>query len=332
MQVSLDHGFLMALEASRRAEILRTKGHPKIPKFPVPAWKYPILPERKYTNYLISLMAPLTKVAVQWAKTEYSKALNKYQGKSDAWGYYADEDAFALTFSLRQDLKSKQEEMDLGPGGTVETSIYATGDAVADWNAKRWATERAIALGHVYDPMEPWMKDALDEWTKTDLRLIKNLSDEYINRIETSVLDAVQTGRRPEDLLVDILRTNKSLGVDRARLIAEDQTGKLLGQINKSRSQAIGLNRYKWMTVHDNRVRPTHRNADGKIGDFDNSGVWWVGGKQVPRGSDEPVSHPGQEIRCRCSSSAVWEDLLTEVDQKMLNDQYVQAELKAMGY
>ena len=334
MQIPLDTGFQMALEASRRSEILRTKGRPKMPKFPKPVWKYPTLTERKYTNYLVSLMAPLTKIPVKWVKEEYPEALKKYQGKADAWGYHADEDAFALTFSLREDLKAQQEEMDLGPGGTVEASIYATGDAVADWNAKRWATERAIALGHVYDPAEPWMREALDEWTKTDLRLIKNLSDEYISRIETAVLEAVQTGKRPEDLLVDILRANKGMGIDRARLIAEDQTGKLLGNINKYRSQAIGLNRFRWLTVKDRRVRPTHVSAEGKVGIWTNSTVWVdeKTGETYSRNGQGDDTFPGMAIRCRCSSAAVWEDLLKPVDEKLLMDTYVQAELKAMGY
>jgi uncharacterized protein with gpF-like domain len=120
--------------------------------------------------------------------------------------------------------------------------------------------------------------------------------------------------------------------IDRARLIATDQCGKLLGQINKSRSQAIGLNRYQWLTVGDKRVRPTHQNANNKIGDFGNSGIWWEGNKQVARGTSDPVAHPGQEIRCRCSSAPVWDDLLKPVDEKLLNDPYVQEELRRMGY
>ena len=334
MQVPLDHGFQVMLEESRRQAILKGKGKPKMPKFPNRKWEYPILQERKYVNYLIGLMSKLGNASVRWVKEEYPKALEAYQGKrdSDDWGYHADEDSFGLTYSLRRDLEAEQTSMDLGPGGDVEATIYSTGDAVATWNAKRWATERALALGHVYDPAEPWMREALDEWTKTDLRLIKNLSDEYVRRIETSVLEAIQTGRRPEDLLVDILKVNKGMAIDRARLIAEDQTGKLLGQINKARSQAIGLNRYRWLTVGDKRVRPTHQHANNKIGDFGNSGIWWEGNKQVARGTSDPVAHPGQEIRCRCSSAPVWNDLLQPVDEKLLNDPYVQEELRRMGY
>lgn len=334
MQVPVDQGFLIALEASRLQAILKGKGKPKQPKFPRRVWTYPILQERKYVNYLIGLMSKLGKVSVRWVKEEYPKALEAYQGKrdSDDWGYHTDEDSFGLTYSLRADLEAEQTSMDLGPGGAVEATIYSTGDAVATWNAKRWATERALALGHVYDPAEPWMREALDEWTKTDLRLIKGLSDEYIQRIETSVLEAVQIGRRPEDLLVDILKANKGMTIDRARLISEDQIAKLLGNINKYRSMSIGLNRYQWLTVGDKRVRPTHQNANNKIGDFGNSGIWIENGKEVPRNGQGDDSFPGMPIRCRCSSAPVWDDLLKPIDEKLLNDPYVQEELRRMGY
>ena len=334
MQVPLDHGFQVMLEESRRQAILKGKGKPRMPSFPRPVWKYPTLQERKYVNYLIALFAPMSKASVRWVKNEYPGALSKYQDKrdSDAWGYYADADSFDLTYRLRQDLETEQTAMDLGPGGSVEATVYSTGDAVAAWNAKRWAAERAIALGHVYDPAEPWMREALDEWTKTNRKYLTNLGDEYLNRTEMLVTDALQVGKRPEDLLVDILRANKGMTVDRARLLAEDQTGKLLGQINKARSQAIGLHKYQWLTVGDKRVRPTHASANNKIGVWENAGVWIENGKEVPRGGQGDNSHPGQPVRCRCSSAAVWSELLQPVDEKLLNDPYVQEELRRMGY
>lgn len=332
MNIPLDQLFLDNLKEARRQEILRTKGKPKMPKFPNQTWAFPVLLERKYVNHLVRLFSKLTKVSKDWAKTEYPDALKRYQGRSDAWGYHADEDSFGIVLGLRQDLEAQQEAMDLGPGGTTEAFVYGTGDAVAAWNAKRWATERAIALGHVYDPYEPWMSDALEEWTKTDLRLIKNLSDEYIKRIETSVLEAVQTGRRPEDLYLDILKTNSNLGINRAKLIASDQTSKLLGLINQYRSQALGLEKYKWLTARDERVRPTHKQAEGKIGIWNDSTKWVEDGKLVPRNGAGDESHPGHSVRCRCTSASVWDDLITPIDQNLLEDPYVQEELRRMGY
>jgi len=332
----------MLLREARRQEILRTKGNPKLPKFPAPSWRFPVLLERKYTNYLVSLFKGLAKTGKAWAK-EYPALLEKYQGKTDAWGYHADETSFDLTLSLRSSLEAEQGQMDLGYGGATEATIYSTGDAVAEWNAKRWAVERKISLGSVYDPVEPWMQETLTEWTDTNLRLVKSISGEYLTRMETLALEAVQTGKRPEALLVDILKMNQNLTVNRARLIARDQTAKLVSTIQEKRSVAMGMDTYEWTTAADERVRgapggrypnavPSHYLANGKVGIYGKPDVWLVNGKEVGRGMSEPSGAPGMPIACRCVALARWEDLLKPIDQSLLADEYVQAEMKALGY
>jgi uncharacterized protein with gpF-like domain len=226
--------------------------------------------------------------------------------------------------------------------GAVEATIYDTGDAMAAWNKKRWALERELALGYVYDPAEPWVAEALDEWTQTNLRLVKSLSGEYLVRMETLALEALQVGKRPEDLLVDILRLNKNLTVNRARLIATDQLSKLNGLMTEKRSLACGMDTYVWTTAMDERVRgnpagkyptarPSHFGANGKVGIYGKPDVWVVDGKQVSRGGNDPLTAPGLEIKCRCVGLAQWSDLLKPIDEKLLMDPYVQAELEAMG-
>ena len=326
-----DETFAMLLREARHQEILRTKGKPKMPKFPAPVWRFPVLLERRYTNYLVSLFKGLAKVGKDWAK-EYPEILAKYQGKTDAWGYHADETSFDLTFGLRRDLDAEQQNMDLGPGGAVEATIYHTADDVAEWNAKRWDIERKISLGHVYTPSEPWMQETLTEWTDTNLCHVKSLSGEYLTRMETMALEAVQTGKRPEALLVDVLKMNQNLSVKRARLIARDQLAKLVSTIQEKRSVAAGMDTYEWITSMDERVRATHRPANGKIGVYGNSSIWIVNGKEVPRNGEGDDSSPGRPISCRCVALARWEDLLKPIDESLLMDEYVQAELAALGY
>jgi uncharacterized protein with gpF-like domain len=244
---------------------------------------------------------------------------------------------------LRQDLEAEQEKMDLGPGGVVEATVYTVADDVAAWNAKRWAIERQISLGMVYDPAEPWMQEALSEWTDTNTRLVKSLSGEYLTRMETLALEALQTGKRPEALLVDILKLNQNLTVSRARLIAQDQLAKLVSTIQEKRSVAMGMDTYTWMTAGDERVRgnpagryptarPSHYAANGRVGVYGDPTVWVVNGKKVPRSGIVPYAPPGFEIRCRCIAAARWEDLLKPIDQSLLVDEYVLEEMKALGY
>jgi hypothetical protein len=297
MQVTADPLFLSMLAASRRQAILKGKGKPKMPNFPKPVWRYPVLLDRKYQNYLLALFRPLAAVGKAWAK-EYPSILREYQGKQDANDLHQDATSQELTFRLRQDLEKTQESMDLGPMGAVESTIYGTGDAMAEWNKKRWALERELALGYVYDPAEPWVAEALDEWTQTNLRLVKSLSGEYLVRMETLALEALQVGKRPEDLLVDILRLNKNLTVNRARLIATDQLGKLNGLMTERRSLACGMDTFEWLSAADERVRPSHVAANRKIGTYSNSSIWVVHGEPVPRNGEGDDSFPGLPIRC----------------------------------
>ena len=218
-----------------------------------------------------------------------------------------------------------------GLPGATEAAIYATGAELADWAGKRWALERQLALGHVYDIAEPWMQETLRDWTATNSGYFQNLSREWVGKMEALALDALQTGKRPEQLLVDILKLDKTLGYNRARLIAQDQLGKLYAITNEKRSLACGMDTYTWVTAGDERVRPTHKNASGKIGTYKDSTVWIVDGKQVPRGSDVPQVGTGVEIKCRCHSAARGEDVLKPIDESLLSDPWVEAEIARMS-
>jgi len=55
--------------------------------------------------------------------------------------------------------------------------------------------------------------------------------------------------------------------------------------------------------------------------------VWVVGGQQVPRGMNDPLTAPGMEIQCRCVAESRWEDLLKPIDASLLEDPYVLAEM-----
>ena len=81
----MDEVFRVLLKEARRKAILKAKGPAKIPAVPT-AWKYPTLLERKYANYLVRLISRMTKVGVEWVKTEYPAALEAYR-QPTAWSW-----------------------------------------------------------------------------------------------------------------------------------------------------------------------------------------------------------------------------------------------------
>lgn len=326
-----DPMFLALLEQRRKQEIIRTKGNPPIPKAPTP--QFPKLAEIRYSAWLQKVLEPMATIAKQWARNEYPRALEAY--RKDEWGYHTDEDSHALVLGLTDQLKQNQLSLDIDTGAA---GIAGTAETVNQWVAKRFAAERQMLLGAVYDVQEPWVASALYEWELTNRKLVTSLVGEHLTRVEAMVLEAVQTGKRPEELTLDILKANKGMSVTRAKLIARDQIGKLLSILTEKRSREIGLDTYVWRTALDERVRgnprgryptarPSHWGAEGKVGIYGKGDVWLVAGKEVPRGMNDPLVAPGMDIQCRCVAASRYEDLLVPIDERLLADPYVMAEM-----
>jgi len=138
---------------------------------------------------------------------------------------------------------------------------------------------------------ERGLPDLLSAWEQTNLELVKSIPDTVIGQLRSQFTQAFVNGTTMSDL-ADIVEERAGVGKSRAKLIARDQIGKLNGQLSEMRHKAAGIDSYKWITMHDERVRPTHRVRDGKIYSWNDQGI-----------------KPGQEIRCRCVASPVFPEL-----------------------
>lgn len=133
-----------------------------------------------------------------------------------------------------------------------------------------------------------------EAFVQANVSLITNLPQRIAGDVENMVTNAVQTGKLHGDLAEE-LETKFGFGEDRAKLIARDQVGKLYGQINASRQQELGVNRFTWQTVGDERVRDEHDERDGQTYSYD----------------DPPDGElPGEPILCRCWAEPLFEDIL----------------------
>lgn len=81
----------------------------------------------------------------------------------------------------------------------------------------------------------------------------------------------------------------------RARNIARDQTAHMHGEMNRARQVRMGIDRYVWRTALDERVRPKHREKEGKIFDWANP--------------PEDTGHPGYDYNCRCVAVPYFESI-----------------------
>ena len=132
--------------------------------------------------------------------------------------------------------------------------------------------------------------------------LISDLSDDYISRIATATYESVANGERSSELLKKI-RKIEGLEVRRAKFIARDQVSNLTADLNEVRQKSLGVDKYRWRTMGDERVRgnpaglypkarPSHFARNNKIFSWDDA----------PKGG-----HPGKDYNCRCIAQAIIE-------------------------
>ena len=127
-------------------------------------------------------------------------------------------------------------------------------------------------------------------WVNQNIELIHSIDRRTLESIRyalsENIIRAVDRKILIEELTESILHMAE-VNEKRAALIACDQVGKLNSQLAQLEQMSQGVDSYIWVTMKDNRVRPAHREREGKR-------FYW----------DSPPSggHPGWAIRCRCTS------------------------------
>lgn len=122
--------------------------------------------------------------------------------------------------------------------------------------------------------------------------LIKSIPEKYLNGVGQAVQRSITTGNGLADL-VPYLAKHKEITLNRATLIARDQTRKAFNNLNKARMERLGLKKFEWLhTGGSNEPRELHVKYSGQIFSFDNLPI--IDENTKERGI------PGQAINCRC--------------------------------
>jgi SPP1 gp7 family putative phage head morphogenesis protein len=211
---------------------------------------------------------------------------------------------------------------DDGTGNSPPIILMGLGniaDTMNDFNEKQWEKAAKAELGVEFPIYEEWWPDVKKFWAEENYRLIRKLSEDYINQINLAAEKAVTSGLSPAQLAKQILKTDHSISTGRANLIARDQIGTLNGQVTQARMEAAGLEMYIWSTSGDERVRSSHALMDGLLCRWDDASVYSDDGGKTwkPRPLGAVLVHPGEDIQCRCTALSYWDELVDEVDQKI---------------
>lgn len=144
------------------------------------------------------------------------------------------------------------------------------------------------------------LADTIEMFSVFNTQLSKSLIEESVNKVQSTVLSGFQSGTRWEEIATDIeIYIDPEVGgiANRARLIARDQISKLNGQVTQERQKSLGIDKYRWRTSQDERVRDTHRALEGEVFSWDNP---------------PSVGHPGEDFQCRCTAEPVLDDFFEE--------------------
>jgi len=140
------------------------------------------------------------------------------------------------------------------------------------------------------------VRPLLDDFAAQNVDLITGtdgLADRVLDQCESEIIEALREGQRHETF-AEIVAERLDVGESRAQLIARDQLASLNGQLTKARHEAARINKFRWRTSGDERVRPAHQDLDGRVFRY-----------------DDPPSEgmPGTPINCRCVAIPVFDNL-----------------------
>jgi SPP1 gp7 family putative phage head morphogenesis protein len=258
-----------------------------IPKLPNAKFYWPAAVERLYLKHLLDLAEELGKATEEILIPRLPGIFREAESqrpKTDAWPGDVQQLVEALSISLDK------------PFGEVEAMALNIGQMGSAWNNAKWQETLVKVFGVNLFQSEPWLYPQLQAFAKTNAGLIKSMKTQYVSNIERTTLEALQSGTRWETFAKTIQAgefTDKYVGKAKyqSKLIARDQMGKLNGDLTRMRQQDIGIKRYVWRTMKDERVRDSHAALEGKE-------FAWTGS------GSRSLGQPGSEISCRCFGEA----------------------------
>lgn len=139
------------------------------------------------------------------------------------------------------------------------------------------------------------LRSAMSQAVKANVALITSIPEQYFEKLEKAVTENFIEGVRYEHLQ-SIVERIADVTESRAKLIARDQTSKMNSAFNSARQQSVGIQKYQWQTMEDERVRESHAEMDGQECRWDS-----------PPEVDGENANPGEPIDCRCLAVPVFD-------------------------
>ena len=238
--------------------------------------QYPMSLEREYARELVKYVRKVRDICKQHIPAIVDAAM---------WNaIHADDWTEEQTEEIDKDITAEEE-------AAIMAIILAMFNRVKTFNRRQQekifrsifgSTPKGISKEDYEKIRQIWVNQNIELINSIDRRTLESiryaLSENIIRAVDRKIL--------VEELTESIMHMAE-VNEKRAALIACDQVGKLNSQLAQLEQMNQGVDSYIWVTMGDSRVRPAHREREGKR-------FYW----------DSPPSggHPGWAIRCRCTS------------------------------
>lgn len=120
---------------------------------------------------------------------------------------------------------------------------------------------------------------------------INDFAEEQIIALRQDIQDVVFAGIRAESLQ-KTLEKRFSISQNKAKFLARQEVALFTSKYKQAKYQGAGINKYKWSTSKDRRVREDHKELDGKIFLFSSP--------PVTNKDTGERNNPGEDFGCRC--------------------------------
>lgn len=282
--------------------------------------QHPIAIEHTYAQQISGVMKKLI-----------TKSLDLLKPKLLSWGFHKDSPAEELQGYVDEMNAEIERMMLVGyTSGEVMQLLIETTEKLFKYNKNYWDAQVTLVTGTPLSTSYSWWTDTRKLWEQENHRLIKNLSTEYVTKLNSTLVTAYESGWSFTETVNAIQKLADGISGYRARLIARDQVGKLQYAVTKEQFASVGMDGYIWETARDERVRgnplgrypkalPSHWTIDYRVCKFSDPTVFSLdaGETWIPRYADMPLVHPGQAIMCRCVAAPYWVPLIERAQERI---------------
>ncbi|QPR69594.1 minor capsid protein [Lysinibacillus macroides] len=253
----------------------------------VPPTRFPDAVTASYYRSIDKLVQEVGKATLAVYDTQLKEYIDS--NRADSSGFFVADSLFDSLKRVLNQLSKAIEQLFSQQKATKAAELFMKN---LNQNNKTNMEQQGRIKGINPADTEPWLTPFMRENVEKNVGYITNIRDDYTKKIENIVLNGVNNGSSHKQIRQQ-LEEQIDMSRRRAEFVAVDQTGSLFGQMTAQRHQNMGVERFKWRTSKDERVRKSHKELEDKIFSYD----------------DPPaVGLPGEDFRCRCIAIPVFDD------------------------